>query len=80
MSVGTFDPHNIRQSDMNKLADAIEEYLNVLESVFIIPESLKHECEENIEEGIKRTKKLIKKLRKGDTEVFKDEDEWNPLE
>ena len=79
MARDTFDPHNIRQSDMDNLADAIEEYLTILEDVIIIPESLKKECEENIEEGIRRTKKLIKKLRKGDTSVFKDEDEWNPL-
>ena len=74
-----FDPRNIKQSDMNKLADAIEEYLLVLEKVIIIPEDVKKDCEENIKEGIKRTEKLIKKLRKGDTSVFKDEDEWNPL-
>jgi len=80
MARETFDPHDIRQSDMNKLADAIEEYLTVLEEVIIIPDELKDECEENIKEGIKRTKKLIKKLRKGDTTVFKDADEWNPLD
>lgn len=75
----TFDPHNIKQSEMNKLADAIEEYLDVLEKVIIIPEEMKKDCEEKIKEGIKRTEKLIKKLRKGDTSVFKDEDEWNPI-
>lgn len=71
-----FDPHDIRQSDMNQLADAIEEYLTVLEDIIIIPDDMKEKCEENIKEGINRTKKLIKKLRKGDTSVFKDEEEW----
>lgn len=79
MSNSTFDPNNIRQSDMDKLADAIEGYLDVLRKVIIIPEDIKKECEDKINEGIKRSEKLIKKLRKGDTSIFKDADEWNSL-
>ncbi len=75
----TFDPENIRQKDMDKLADAIEEYLTVLKEIMIIPEDMKKSSQEQIEEGIRRTHKLIKKLRKGDISVFKDSDEWDPL-
>ena len=78
MGIDEFDPRHIRQSDMNKLADAIEEYLNVFRRVIIIPDDLKKD-EEKIKEGIRRTEKLIKKLRKGDTSVFKDEDEWETI-
>lgn len=74
-----FDINDIRQSDMNKLADAIDEYTIVLQKIMIIPEDIEKECGSQIREGIKRTNKLIKKLRKGDKDVFKDEDEWNPL-
>lgn len=79
MSRETFDPHDIRRSDMNKLADAIEEYLDSLMEIMVIPDEIKKDCEEQIDEGVKRTRKLVKKLRKGDISVFKDEDEWNSL-
>jgi hypothetical protein len=74
-----FDVNNIKQPDMNRLADDIEEYMIVLNKVMIIPEDMRKECEPLIKEGKKRTEKLIKKLRKGDKSIFKDEDEWNPL-
>ena len=45
----------------------------------IIPEEIIDECGDDVEEGIKRSKKLIKKLRNGDKSVFKDSDEWNSL-
>jgi flagellar biosynthesis/type III secretory pathway chaperone len=72
-----FDPDNIKKSDMNRLADVIEEYIDALQSVMIIPDELLDSAEDNIHESIKRTQKLIKKLRKGDKSVFKDPDEWN---
>ena len=62
---------------MRRLAEAIESYIDEFESVMIVPDELMKECSKNFEEGLKRSKKLIKKLKKGDTEVFKDEDEWN---
>lgn len=79
MGNDSFDPKNIRQHDMNKLAEAIEEYIHVLEDIMVIPKDLKKECGKDIEEGLRISKKLIKKLRKGDRDVFKSEDEWNPL-
>ena len=71
------DPENIRQSDMDRLADAIETYLNELESVMIIPEDLLEDHGDEMKRSISLTKKLIKKLRKGDHSVFKDPEDWN---
>lgn len=71
------DPENIRQSDMDRLADAIETYLNELESVMIIPEDLLEDHGDEMKRSISLTKKLIKKLRKGDRSVFKDPEDWN---
>lgn len=75
----TFDPNDIRKEDMKQLADNIDEYITQLEEVMIIPDEIMDECEDQIKEGLKRTKKLIEKLRKGDKSVFKDEDEWNNI-
>lgn len=72
-----FNPDNIRQTDMDRLADAIESYISELESVMVIPEDLLEDRGEKIERGIKEIKKLIKKLRKGDRSVFKDASDWN---
>ena len=74
-----FDINSIRQSDMNKLADAIDEYMIVLKKIMIIPEDLRKEHGPQLKEGLSRTEKLIKKLRKGDKSIFKDEEDWNPL-
>lgn len=71
------DPENIRQSDMDRLADAIETYLHELESVMIIPEDLLEDHGDEMKRSISLTKKLIKKLRKGDRSVFKDPEDWN---
>ena len=71
------DPENIRQSDMDRLADAIETYLHELESVMIIPEDLLEDHGDEMKRSISLTKKLIKKLRKGDCSVFKDPEDWN---
>lgn len=72
-----FDPDNIKREDMKKLANAIEDYISELESVMIIPDEILDNCEDKIREGIKRSRKLIKKLRNGDKDIFKDSDEWN---
>ena len=71
------DPENIRQSDMDRLADAIETYLHELESVMIIPEDLLEDHGDEMKRSISLTKKLIKKLRKGNRSVFKDPEDWN---
>ena len=77
MSRETFDPEDIRQSDMNKLADAIEEYLDTLFEVMVIPDELKSKYEKQINESRMISEKLVKKLRKGDRSVFKEE--WSSL-
>lgn len=79
MRENKFDPNNIRQSDMDKLANAIEEYIHVLEDIMVIPQDIKKKYGKDIEAGLSESKKLIKKLRKGDKDVFKSEDEWNYL-
>lgn len=65
---------------MKRLAEAIKAYVDELENVMVIPDDLVDKYEDEIKEGIKRTRKLIKKLENGDKSVFKDEDEWNYLE
>lgn len=75
----TFDPNDITKADMNKLADVFENYLDELLRVMIIPKDILDDCKKDIDEATKRVRKLIKKLRKGDRSVFKDEDEWNSL-
>ena len=79
MSRDVFDPDNISKEDMNRLADSIEDYLNFLQEIMVIPKEIIDEHGDDIHEGIKRSKKLIKKLRNGDKSVFKDSDEWNSL-
>lgn len=78
-SIDEFDPRDIRREDMEFLAQHIQEYLELLEEVMIIPDEIMDEHGDEIKEGIKRTKKLIEKLKKGDRSVFKDEDEWNSI-
>ena len=72
-----FDPENITKSDMNKLAEHIEEYINMLEEVMIIPSDIKEEHGKRIEKALDVSKKLVRKLRKGDSSVFKDTEDWN---
>ena len=80
MRNGIFDPDNITNKDMSLLADAIDEFITLLTEVMIFPKDMKKSEREMLEEAIKRSKKLIKKLRNGDKGVFKDSDDWNPLE
>ena len=47
----------------------------LLEEVMIFPKEMKKKDEKKMKDAIQLTKKLIKKLRKGDTSVFKDADE-----
>lgn len=72
----TFDPENVTKEDMKNLAKHIEEYVDELESLMIIPDEILDEYGDQIKEGIKRTRKLIARLRKGDRSVFKDTDEY----
>jgi len=69
-----FDPENITKDDMKQLAEHINEYLDVLEEVMVIPEELIKD-EELIKAALKRSRKLVRKLREGDKSVFKDMDD-----
>lgn len=73
----SFDPDDIRKEDMKQLADAIEEYRDSLMSVMVIPDDILEDCKDKFKEALRRTDKLIKKLRKGDKSIFKDADEVN---
>lgn len=59
--------------NMKLLASSIENYINELMEVMIIPDNIQKEYGPVIDKSIKETKKLIKKLKKGDISVFKDE-------
>lgn len=72
-----FDPDDITRGDMEKIAFHIEEYLDLLESVMIIPEEIMKDHGDKIRRGIEVSRKLVKKLKKGDRSVFLDEEEWN---
>ena len=76
----TFDPNNVSKEDMKALAKHIESYLEELESTMIIPEEVVSEKDaKQFKVAIELTRKLIKKLKKGDRSVFKDIDDDNPL-
>ena len=75
----TFDPENVSKTDMVRLAEHIEEYVDQLESIMIIPEEILEKHGDQIKEGIRRAKKLINKLKKGDKSVFKDDEDRNSL-
>lgn len=79
LGVVSVNPDDISKEDMRKLADHIEKYIETLQEVMIIPEDLQKEYGERISHGIKLSKKLIQKLRKGDKSVFKEQEEWNSI-
>lgn len=65
------DISNITEQDMHELGNAIDDYLELFEEIMIIPEELKKNKKE-INEALELSKKLVKKLKKGDRSVFKD--------
>lgn len=77
--VTEFDPRHITQYHMDKLADCIERYADFMSTCAIVQDGAPKGTQEALDEGLKRVNVLIKKLRKGDTRVFKDEEDWNPL-
>lgn len=64
------DISNITEQDMRELGNAIDDYLELFEEIMIIPEELKKNKKE-INEALELSKKLVKKLKKGDRSVFK---------
>ncbi len=73
------DPNSITKNDMENLADGIEEYLDCLKDIIIFPDELKREVKPKMKRAMKTVEELIKKLRKGDKSVFKDEEEWTSI-
>ena len=67
-----FSSENISDVEMKNLADHIEKYLFLFEDIMIIPEEFKIN-EKDVQSAKKIVKKLIKKLRKGDRSVFKED-------
>lgn len=65
--------HQITNSVMDSLADSIENYLTLYINIFYIPKDYKGN-ERKIEKAIKKSTKLIKKLRKHDKSVFNVDD------
>ena len=65
------DLSNITDKDMKELGKAIEDYIELFEEIMIIPKELKKDKKE-INEALELSKKLVKKLKKGDRSVFKD--------
>ena len=43
----------------------------------VIPDEVSEKERDALKEAIKSTKKIIKRLRKGDMSLFKDPDEWD---
>ena len=79
ISLIEFDPDNVSKDLCNKLASHLENYVSLLEEVMIFPKEMKEKDKMKMKDAVKTTKKLIKKLRKGDTSVFKDVNEINEM-
>ena len=58
------DPHTMKQ-----MAESLEEYLSVLEN-YVIINGL---TEKEYDKAVETVKKLIKKLKKGDTSVYSED-------
>lgn len=78
-NIHDFDPRNITQYHMDKLADCIETFADLMGTIAIVQDGAPKGTQEGLDEGLKRVKILLKKLRKGDRRVFKDDEEWNDL-
>lgn len=65
---GYIDPEDISRRDMDAIADAIEDYLEVFTDVMIIPKGID---KDEVQDALHMCRKLVKKLRHGDKDVFK---------
>lgn len=64
-----FNPDDCSQEQLNYLADHLENYLTVLTRSMIVPDEIVEEYGKQINESIRRTRKLIKELRKGNAPI-----------
>ena len=72
MNNNVSNKNNITEHMLSQLGVEIEKYLELFKEVMILPKKEKDRKE--VLDAIETTKKLIKKLKKGDTSVLKDED------
>ena len=79
MAVDEFDPRNIDEGDMLQLAEALSNFVEFFDECVIVPDEIRDKYDDDIKDGLNKVRKLIKKLKKGDKSVFKDEEEWNSL-
>lgn len=70
----TFDIDSCTKSQMNKLADNIENYRNSLFDKMIIPEEDYEKMSKSFKAASKVIDELVDKLRKGKKSVFVDDD------
>lgn len=65
-------PIDISKDTLKFLGNEIESYLNLFVNVMIIPKHLKHN-KKDLKDAIKTVEELIKKLKKGDKSVLKED-------
>jgi hypothetical protein len=75
MAKKIYDPKDFSYTKMDKLADSIEAYIHILSNIMILPEDMSKREEKELMYSIEKSKKLIKKLRKHDRSVFRDDDD-----
>nr|DAS69513.1 MAG TPA: QLQ protein [Caudoviricetes sp.] len=75
MAKKIYEPKDFTDSQMEKFADSIESYLHILSNIMILPEDLSKKEEKELMYSIEKAKKLVKKLKKHDRSVFRDEDD-----
>lgn len=74
----TFDPDDIRKEDLAKLGEGIEEYVEVLTRIMVIPDKIRGE-EKQIKKDLDTVIELFTGLKKGKhrERYFRNIDEWN---
>lgn len=65
------------KEELEDFADSLELYLDELENIMIIPKNMMDKEGDKIKHNIELARKLVKKIRKGDMDIFKDPDEWD---
>jgi len=67
------------EEELKELADSIELYIDELENIMIIPKEIMNKEGNKILENIELAKKLVRKIRKGKLDMFKDPEDWDNL-
>ena len=67
----------LSKANLKEFANALELYVDEIENVLIIPKSIMNKEGNKIYENLTLAKKLISEIRKGNTNIFKDPDEWD---